>query len=242
MFGCGSEHVYSVSASRCINIPSHAYHPLLALTFASTTSTLILLDPSNPPEDTYLLTCIDRFTQPEAIPIPNITADTIARAFISGWIARFGTPSTFSTDRGRQFESELFAHLMQLLGTKRIRTTAYHPIANGLVESLHRQLTASLKAQLDPTNWTDSLPMVLLGFRTAVQEDVHCMAAELVCGTILRLPGQFFSTSSSDIDPTSFIQRLKSTMQQLHALPVCPHHRTVHIPDGLTKYTRFCPT
>ena len=113
-----------------------------------------------------------------AIPISAITAETVAQAFICSWIAGFGTPSTISTDRGRQPESELFTHFMQLLGTKRIRTTAYS-FANGLVERLHRQLTASLKAQLDPTNWTDSLPMVLLGIRITVKEDIslHCCRA-----------------------------------------------------------------
>ena len=137
------------------------------------------LPPSN--GYSYLLTCIDRFTcWPEVIPITNITAETVASAFVSGWIARFGVPSTVTTDRGSQFESALWMHLMKLLGTKRIRTTAYHPIANGLVERLHRQLKAALKSHPNPTHWSDSLPIVLLGIRTALKEEIQCSAAELV--------------------------------------------------------------
>ena len=83
----------------------------------------------------YLLTCVDRFTRwPEAIPIPDSTADTVAQAFVTGWISQYGVPSTITTDRGQQFESALWTQLMRLLGTQRIHTTSYHPIANGLVE------------------------------------------------------------------------------------------------------------
>ena len=53
----------------------------------------------------YLLTCIDRFTHwPEAIPIPDIMAETVARAFIRRWVSTFGAPSTVTTDHGSQFE------------------------------------------------------------------------------------------------------------------------------------------
>ena len=56
----------------------------------------------------YLLTCVDRFTHwPEAIPLVDIRTETVTDAFFSGWIARFGTPATITTDRGGQFESKL---------------------------------------------------------------------------------------------------------------------------------------
>jgi len=63
----------------------------------------------------YCLTCVDRFTRwPEVIPLENQEAETVARAFYTHWISRFGTPLIITTDQGRQFESNLFKYLSYL--------------------------------------------------------------------------------------------------------------------------------
>ena len=151
---------------------------------------------------------------PEAIPIANITAETVAEAFVSGWIARFGSPS------GRQFESALWRELTHLLGSKRIRTTSYHPIANGLVERFHRQLKESLKSQNDPIHWTESLPLVLLGIRTAYKSDVKCTAANLCMGPHCACPG-------------NSLLKLRDRMHN----PLLPTQRTCHDSKRLCSHS-----
>ncbi|CAH8618677.1 unnamed protein product [Schistosoma mattheei] len=190
-----------------------------------------------PPSHGYdhILTCIDRFTRwPEAIPITSITAETVAHRFVERWIALYGCPSTVTTDRGQQFESALFSSLTRLLGTERIRTTAYHPASNGLVERFHRQLKSALRAH-ENDDWYETLPLVLLGIRTSLKADIQCSAAELVYGTTLRLPGEFFTPRSRpNFAKSDYVQRLSAFMRTLSPVSTRIQHRQVALPRELS--------
>lgn len=189
--------------------------------------------------NTYILSIVDRFTRwPEAYPIADSVARTVATTFITEYLPRFGVPLELTTDQGPQFESKLFNELTSMIGTIHIRTTPYHPQSNGMVERFHRQLKAALKAREDTTNWSQELPFVLLGIRTAIKEDLNCSAAEMVYGQSLRLPGELlFPFPQYKNAPTNeFVNQLRTTMRNVVPTDTRKANQTdVFIPKDLEK-------
>ncbi|PNF20525.1 hypothetical protein B7P43_G05326 [Cryptotermes secundus] len=158
---------------------------------------------------TYCLTAVDCFTHwPDAIPIPDITADTVARALLTGCTSRFGCPQTITTNQGRQFESQLFHSLAKLCGIQLSRTTANHPAANGLVERFQRTLKAAIMCHADHHR-TEALSLVLFGICTACKEDLQASIAELMYGEPLRIPGQLLTPIAEPVDPAHLITQLR---------------------------------
>lgn len=184
----------------------------------------------------FVLTMIDRFTRwPEAVPISDSTAPRVAEAFITHWVSRFGVPESVTTDLGRQFESKLFAELMNILGITHLRTTSYHPQSSGILERWHRALKASIKCRANES-WSDELPLILLAHRNQVKEDIGVTPAQLVLGTAVTLPGEMIAkTDGNQVEEqTDFVKQLRLAMHNLRPTPTSHHgERATYIPKDL---------
>ncbi|CAH8542585.1 unnamed protein product [Schistosoma haematobium] len=89
-------------------------------------------------------------------------------------------------------------------------------------------------AQDDTTKWSDALPLVLLGIRSTIKEDIGCTAAELVYGTALTLPGQLVDPNTlTPTDPSRFASQLLQTMQQIKTIPPREHNNRIQLNRNL---------
>ncbi|GBN53515.1 hypothetical protein AVEN_269012-1 [Araneus ventricosus] len=118
---------------------------------------------------------------PEAFPMSDQLAETVAQTLYTGWISRFGVPDIITSDRGSNFKSNPFHALTMFSATSNTRTTSFHPATNGIVERMHRQLKASIKCYTT-LNPSEVLPTVLLGMRACLKEDIRVSPAEMAYG------------------------------------------------------------
>ncbi|XP_069176386.1 uncharacterized protein [Procambarus clarkii] len=104
-----------------------------------------------------------------------------------------------------------------------------------MVEHFHRQLKSTLRAQACPDDWTDHLPLVLLGIRSAMKEGSGFSVADLVYGSSLELPGEFLTPTPliTPPDPT-FVQKLWAAMTNIRPTPPRqPTTRATYVPREL---------
>jgi len=184
-----------------------------------------------PPSQSFrycLMVIIDRCTRwSEVYPLERITANDVTKGFLNCWISRFGVPQYVTTDRGTRFVSATLRTLAKRFGFTLRPITGWHPAANGFIERMHRQLKLAIMTHAKDS-WTESLPIVLLGMRSSLKEDLKATSAELVYGEPLNLPDDFFADNqenSSMNDPTSLLDRLRIVMNKIRPLPASRHSK-----------------
>ncbi|KII71135.1 Retrovirus-related Pol polyprotein [Thelohanellus kitauei] len=173
----------------------------------------------------YIMVCVDHYSKwIEAAAIPDISAETAARVLFTQVVSRFGVPKTILTDQGTAFESKLFTHLCQHLGIEKLRSTAYHPETNGLVERSNKSIKELLRiaVQKDPSDWDMNLDTCLFALRTACNASTGLPPSKIVFGSETQLPKnlsiQDTKMFSAESNHHVYVQKLERVMKSTFQL------------------------
>ena len=125
-----------------------------------------------------------------ACPLPDKTAISVADAFFSNVVCRFGMPTVIHSDQGREFENKVMHEVCILGGAHKTKTTPYHLESDGLVERFNRTLLMMLAmfAGEHKDDWDDLLPPVMMAYRSSVHESMGFSPYRLMFGEECILP------------------------------------------------------
>jgi transposase InsO family protein len=170
----------------------------------------------------YILAIVDYFSKYSVlVPLKQVDAETVAIKIFRHWISYFGAPQVIHSDRGANFEAELFKKQCELFGIKKTKTSPYYPQADGLVERLFRTIKPLISATVasHKLSWCEAIPFVEMGLRCSVQSTIGCSPFEVLFGRRMRLPLLWQGTPSLKSPKVrncgSYIQKLQDTLEDI---------------------------
>jgi hypothetical protein len=170
----------------------------------------------------YIIVMTEYLTKwPEAKPIPNKNAETIASHFHEEIICRHGCPKELLSDQGTEFCNQIVNALCQLHGIRHTLSSAYHPQTNGLVERFNQTLCKSLAkiSHERNTDWDLLIPSVLFAYRTMNHSTTRHTPFYLTYGRDATLPVEF-TIPTYPTEPIDEIDNLlRHTFQLIDKLP-----------------------
>ena len=108
----------------------------------------------------------------EAYTIPEFSAKTVAQKHVYEFFSRFGTPFDLHSDQGRNYESQLFKEVCELLEVNKTRLSPYHPQSNGMIERFNRTLIdmIAVYTNQNQTDWDKHLPTLTAAYQSCVHK------------------------------------------------------------------------
>ena len=190
----------------------------------------------------FILVVCDYGTKyPVAIPLKTIDAETVANALIDIF-SRTGIPREILSDQGSNFMSATIKHLCSLLHIKKLKTSPYHPQANGLVENFNGTLKKMLKCYSDETakDWDKNIPCVLFAYREAKHETTGFSPFEMLYGRHVRGPLSIVKEEWEDLSPEdvkqSAISYVLDARERLKKMTALANSREISQKEKQKKY------
>ena len=142
---------------------------------------------------------------PEAKPISNIKAVTVAEFIYKEIICRHGVPIEILSDKRSSFVNSVINELCEKFQTKHRLTSAYRPQTNGMIERFNRTIGECIAKLISnkEKEWDEYIEAVLLAYRTMKHKSTKFTPFQLIYGRQVRLPVDLKITTFQD-EPMTF--------------------------------------
>jgi hypothetical protein len=181
-------------------------------------------------------------------------AKKYAKIYMDQIVHLHGVPKTIISDRGAQFIARFWEQLQNTLGTKLIRSSAYHPQTDGQTERINQILEDILRAcvlQYDK-NWDKCLSFVEFSYNNSYQASIKMALFEALYGRRCRTPLSWSQTGERKIFGPDLVteaeDKVKTIQTNLKETPILTEELRRH-PKKTDKfqirdlvYLRVSPT
>ena len=169
---CKECHTCHLGGKPYQNIPQAPLHPIPAFDepFSHIIIDCVRPLPKTKSQNEYLLTIMYSSTRfPEAVPLRSIKTNTMLKALIK-FFTLFGLPKSIQSDQGTNFMANAFQQVMNQLGIKQYKSSAYHPESPGALERFHQTLKTMIKMYCteNSKDWDEGVHLLLFAVRESV--------------------------------------------------------------------------
>jgi hypothetical protein len=154
----------------------------------------------------------------------NLTAEGFAKLFFVNIFPHYGMPEQIISDRGLQWNNELFKAICDYADIRLTLSTAYHPQTNGLVERSNEMVETALRHYVaaDLRDWNDKLPFIEFALNSTKKDSTGTTPFHMNRITIPKNP---FQAVVSNVALNTSIKR-KSPITTWMGLSEPSGHRT----------------
>jgi hypothetical protein len=165
-----------------------------------------------------ILACYDDFTRfGQAYALPNAEAETVANAFLHGWMQVFGTPDSIHSDNGRNVDGHLMNRICRICSIRKTSTPNYHAKSDS-AEPFIKSIAHLLRSEASGTSgkwWCSMLPMCVVAYNHTPHSISRIEPARLMMGHLVSQRYVPVIGLDSPIINTEFLAAIRRSQQIL---------------------------
>lgn len=123
----------------------------------------------------------------DAVPIPDKSAITVAKAIVEHFLLRYGICKVIKTDLGSEYVNQILDEICTILNIDRKKSTPFHHESLGSIERNHRVLNEFFRTSSANDDWERHLPYYVFSYNTTPSTVHGFTPFELVFGKLPRL-------------------------------------------------------